>query len=189
MVRNRRNVPAGIQAFVDSVDRLSDGTIRFEYDDDIWLPDDPAQEIHLIEDIQAGKVDVGWFGARALDSFGVTSFQAMLAPFLVDSYELQTRIFEAGIPTRMLDGVQDAGLVGIGVLPGLLRKLMAMTQPFASPSDFAGAVVGTSGGELAIETFRRHLEQPPNESPHRRRSTGSTRWTIRFLRSSAIGIT
>jgi TRAP-type C4-dicarboxylate transport system substrate-binding protein len=146
-------VPAGIQAFVDSVDRLSGGTIRFEYDEDIWLSDDPEQERHLIEGVQAGKVDVAWFGARALDSFGVTSFQAMLAPFLVDSYELQDRIFEAGIPTRMLDGVQGARLVGIGVLPGLLRKLMGMTQPFETPSDFDGAVVGTSGGELAIDTF------------------------------------
>ena len=154
LVRTDFPIPAGIGAFVEAVDRLSQGSIEFEYDDDIWRQNDPAQEIHLIEDVQAGNVDVAWFGARALDSFGVTSFQALLAPFLVDSYELQDRVFEAGIPARMLDGVQDAGLVGIGVQPGLLRRMIGMTDPFVTPHDFADAVVGTSGGELAKQTFR-----------------------------------
>jgi len=153
-----------IAEFVKAVDRLSDGGIEFEYDDDIWRQNDPEQEIHLIEDVQAGNVDVAWFGARALDSFGVTSFQALLAPFLVDSYELQDRIFEAGIPARMLDGVQDAGLVGIGVLPGPLRRMIGVAHPFATPDDFSGAVVGTSGGELAKDTFRT-LGAIPKEVP------------------------
>ena len=52
----------------------------------------------MIEDVQAGKVDMGWVGARAFDAVGVTSFQALVAPFLVDSYELQDRVFQAGIP-------------------------------------------------------------------------------------------
>jgi TRAP-type C4-dicarboxylate transport system substrate-binding protein len=154
LVRTDAQLPGGIGAFVEAVDRLSQGSIELVYDDDIWSQNDPAQEIHLIEDVQAGNVDVAWFGARALDSFGVTSFQALLAPFLVDSYELQDRVFEAGIPTRMLDGVQDAGLVGIGVQPGLLRRMIGIADPFVTPDDFADAVVGTSGGELAKQTFR-----------------------------------
>ena len=154
LVRTDSPLPAGIGAFVDAVDRLSQGSIEFEYDDDSWRENDPAQEIQLIEDVQAGNVDVAWFGARALDSFGVTSFQALLAPFLVDSYELQDRVFEAGIPARMLEDVQDARLVAIGVQPGLLRRMIGIADPFVTPDDFADAVVGTSGGELAKQTFR-----------------------------------
>jgi TRAP-type C4-dicarboxylate transport system substrate-binding protein len=153
MVRTDPTLPPPIQEFVEAVERLSEDTIRFEYDDDIWREGDPAQEIRLIEDIQAGNIDIGWVGARAFDSLGVTSFQALLAPFLVDNYELQDRVFGAGIPDRMLDDVDQLGLVGIGVLPGPLRKVMGVTHPFTEPSDFAGVVMGTSGGELADDTF------------------------------------
>ena len=93
-------------------------------------------------------------GARVFDTFGVTSFQALLAPLLVDSYEFQDRVFAAGIPAEMLDGVEQIGLTGIGVLPGPLRKIMGVAHPFTAPTDYAGMVVGNSGGELADETFR-----------------------------------
>ncbi len=148
-------LPPQLQPFVDGVNRLSEGTIRIDYDDNPgWRDGDPEQELRMIEAVQAGDVDIAWVGARVLDSFGVTSFHAVLAPFLVDSYELQDRVFEAGIPARMLTGVEEIGLVGVGVLPGPLRKLTGITHPFTTPADFAGAVFGTSGGELAEDAFR-----------------------------------
>ena len=46
----------------------------------------------------------------------------MLAPFLVDSLELERRVLESPLATRMLEGVEHAGLVGIALLPGPLRS-------------------------------------------------------------------
>jgi TRAP-type C4-dicarboxylate transport system substrate-binding protein len=154
LVRPGNNFPTSIGRFAEEVERLSDGTIRIEYVDDMWHDGDPAQEVRLIEDVQAGNVDIGWVGARIFDSFGITSFQALLAPLLVDSYELQAAVFEARIPTQMLEGVEQIGLAGIGVLPGPLRKIMGLAHPFTTPANYAGMVVGNSGGELADETFR-----------------------------------
>ena len=50
-------------------------------------------------------MDLAWVGARAFDRVGVTDFQALLAPLVVDSHDLQAAVFEAGIPDEMLAGV------------------------------------------------------------------------------------
>ena len=97
---------------------------------------------------------MAWVGARAFDSVGVTGFRALVAPFLVDSYELQDQVFAAGIPARMLEGLDVSDLTGIGVLPGPLRQMVGIDHPFTDPDDFEGAVVGTSGGDLAERTLR-----------------------------------
>ena len=39
--------------------------------------------------VAAGQVDLGWSGTRVFDTMGVTSFQALHAPMLIDSYALQ----------------------------------------------------------------------------------------------------
>ena len=67
---------------------------------------------------------------------GVTDFQALLAPFAVDSHDLQKAVFEAGIPDEMLAGVDSAGVQGIGVLPGPMRKVLGIDHAFVSPDDF-----------------------------------------------------
>ena len=60
---------------------------------------------------------------------GVTSFQALLAPFLVDSLELERRVLESPLATRMLEGVEQAGVVGIALLAGPLRARSVSRVP------------------------------------------------------------
>ena len=111
---------------------------------------------------------MGWVGARALEGVGVTSFQALLAPLLVDSYELEAAVFEEGIAEQMLADIteqmladgDEAGLTGIAVLPGPLRKMMGIAQPFTAPADFADQVVGYSGGPLAERSLEALGAQP-----------------------------
>ena len=64
-------------------------------------------------------------------------------------------MFETGIPARMFEHVDEVGLTGIGVLPGPLRKVMVIVDPFVAPSDFEEQVVGTSGGVLVRADARR----------------------------------
>lgn len=97
---------------------------------------------------------MAWVGARAFDTVGVTSFQALVAPLLIDSYDLEAKVFEQGIPERMLDGVGELDLVGIGVLPGPMRKLLGVSKPFVRPGDFPGQVVGLQDSAVAAETLR-----------------------------------
>ena len=96
---------------------------------------------------------MAWVGARAFDQAGVTSFQALLAPLLIDNLELQGKVFDAGIPQEMLSGLDKLDLVGIGVLPGPMRKVLGIREPFTKPGDFAAAVVGIQDSGVADQTF------------------------------------
>jgi TRAP-type C4-dicarboxylate transport system substrate-binding protein len=142
-----------LRVFAEEVARRSDGALRIEFEPE-WRAGDPNAERGTIEDVEAGKADMAWVGARVFDTLDVPSFQALLAPLLVDSYELEGRVFESGIPASMLDGVEKVGVVGIGVLPGPMRKLLGVSHPFLQPSDFAGQVIGGSKNELSARTFQ-----------------------------------
>jgi TRAP-type C4-dicarboxylate transport system substrate-binding protein len=142
-----------LQVFADEVARRSDGTLQVEFKRE-WRRNDPKAERGTIEDVKAGKVDMAWVGARVFDTLDVTSFQALLAPLLVDSYDLEGRVFESEIPTSMLGGVEELGVVGVGVLPGQMRKLLGVSHPFLEPSDFEGQVIGGAKNELSVRTFQ-----------------------------------
>jgi TRAP-type C4-dicarboxylate transport system substrate-binding protein len=144
------NITSGTQpqvsAFTDEVERLSGGTIEIEVKDN-WRGG--VLESVTIEDVRAGEVDMAWVGARAFDDF-----RALLAPLLVDSYDLEEKVFAAGIPARMMGGFDELGLVSIAVLPGPMRKMLGVDHPFVKPSDFEGQVVGSDATPLAEATMR-----------------------------------
>jgi TRAP-type C4-dicarboxylate transport system substrate-binding protein len=96
---------------------------------------------------------MAWVGARAFDRAGVTSFQALVAPLLIDSLELQGKVFDDGLPREMLSGLDTLDLVGIGVLPGPMRKVLGVRKPFTKVGDFAGSVVGIQDSGVADQTF------------------------------------
>ena len=145
-------MPGQLDVFADEVARLSDGTLRVEFAPE-WRPGDPNAEPGTIEDVKEGKVDMAWVGARVFDTLGVTSFQPLLAPLLVDSYDLERRVFESGLPEKMLSSVDELGVVGIGVLPGPMRKLVGVDHPFVRLADFEGQIVGGADNTLAERTF------------------------------------
>ncbi len=142
-----------LQVFAEEVARHSNGTMRIEFEPG-WRAGDPNAERGTIEDVEAGKVDMAWVGARVFDTLDVTNFQALLAPLLVDSYDLEEKVFESGIATSMLEGVEELDVVGIGVLPGPIRRLLGVSHPFLEPSDFEGEVIGGAENELSVRTFQ-----------------------------------
>lgn len=144
--------PEQLDAFARAVERQSGGTLRIQFAPN-WRAGDLKQERDMIADVRAGKVELGWVGARAWDWEGVKSFDALLAPFLIDSHALEQRVFEAGIPQRMLPAVGKTGVVPIGVLPGPLRTVLGVGRPLSGPADFRGKTIGAQG-IVAAETMR-----------------------------------
>jgi TRAP-type C4-dicarboxylate transport system substrate-binding protein len=142
-----------ISAYADELSQITDGKLTVEIKGD-WRRGDTRFEARTIRDVKAGKVDMAWVGARVFDTLGVESFQALVAPLLIDSYELEARVFEQGIPQRMVEAVDRLGVVGIGVLPGPMRKLLGLSHPFVHPRDFAGEVVGMQDSEVARKTLK-----------------------------------
>ena len=144
--------PEQLVRWAESVERLSIGTVKIEFQNG-WRYGEVDFEAGTLSDVADGKVDLAWAGARAFDTVGVASFQALVAPMLVDSHDLQAAVFEAGIPEQMLEGVDELGLVGVGVLPGPMRKLLGTDHPYVVPADFADNVIGLQASGVAEQTF------------------------------------
>jgi TRAP-type C4-dicarboxylate transport system substrate-binding protein len=144
--------PAQLTAWITAVQDLSHGSIRIELKNS-WHANEAGNEVQMVRDVKRGKVELAWVGARVMDRVGVTSFQALLAPMLVDSYNLESSVFQDGMPAQMLTGVESAGVVGIGVLPGPMRKVMGIAKPFLTPADFAGARIADQDSALTQLTL------------------------------------
>lgn len=142
-----------VGGFANEVRRLSGGTMRI----DIIGPlanRRASFEQGVIHDVSAGKVEVGAVGARAWDSVGVNSFRALGAPLLIDSYSLQERVLTSPLLKEMLAGLSPTGLVGLGVLPGVLRRPVGVSRPLRGPSDYEGARIGLQQSMVATAALR-----------------------------------
>jgi TRAP-type transport system periplasmic protein len=141
--------------FVDRVEELSSGemviTVANSYGD--FVPD---VEERVVRDVAAGTVDLGWVGSRMFDTIGVESLQALTAPMLVDSYALQNAVIGSGMTDEMLSGLDEVGVVGLGVLADGLRKPIGVAGPIVGPADWEGIGFGTyksKGQERAIRAL------------------------------------
>jgi TRAP-type transport system periplasmic protein len=142
-----------LDGFVTEVRRLSAGKIRIDVKSG-WQSDQVKFENELIGDVRTGKVNLGVVGSRAWDSVGVISLRALTAPLLIDSYALQDRVVRSPISAQMLTGLRPLGLVGIGVLPGPLRKPLGVTRPLLRPADYARSRIGVQQSRVADATMR-----------------------------------
>jgi TRAP-type C4-dicarboxylate transport system substrate-binding protein len=171
---------------VAAVQRLSGGTLRIEATT-LWRDGQPDYEAATVADVRRGDVDLAIVGARVFDLLGTTSFHAVLAPFLVDSLALEGRVLASPMAQRMLAGVEDVGVVGLGVLPGALRRPVGFRRATVTADDFDGAVVGVRLSELVARTYhalgaRTRTVTDSRELP-RIDATDTTVTTLDFTRS------
>ena len=145
--------PPQVQAFAEAVEEQSHGSLRLNFTDS-WHKGEVDFERHTLKDVTQGRIQGAWVGVRSLDLVGVTSFQPLVAPLLVDSHTVQDRIFSEGIPAEMARGLQGHGLVALAVLPGPMRKVLGVRKPFREPADFRGAVLGIQGGAIPEATAK-----------------------------------
>jgi TRAP-type C4-dicarboxylate transport system substrate-binding protein len=107
----------------------------------------------VVDEVRAGRADIGAVGARTMSALGVRTYEPLIAPFVVDSYDLQSDVLgDQQLVDLMSSGLTEVGLVAIGVFPGPLRYL-ASREPMASPSDFVGKRVAISKSGVAQDTF------------------------------------
>jgi TRAP-type transport system periplasmic protein len=142
-----------VQGFSAEVSRLSGGTIRVEVESR-WRFGQVAFENGLINDVRAGKADLGVAGTRAWDSFGVHSLDALNAPLLIDSDALQQRVLQSSLIPPMLHGLAPLGLAGLGILPGPLRRPLGVARPLLGPSDYAGLQIGVQQSKVGSATMQ-----------------------------------
>jgi TRAP-type C4-dicarboxylate transport system substrate-binding protein len=141
-----------ITAFASEVARLSGGALRIRVVDAGTA--DPDYEATTIRNMQQGRADLAFAGSRAWDEFGAKRLRALSAPLLIDSYRLQERVLQSELLDPMLEELQPLGLVGIGILPGAIRRPLGVEHRLAAPSDFSGLTIGTQQSRVADATLR-----------------------------------
>jgi TRAP-type C4-dicarboxylate transport system substrate-binding protein len=139
--------------YAQAVERLSGGTIRVHVISD-WENQWVDGERRTIADVQAGRAKLAVVGARVWDTIGVDSFDALLAPFLVDTLDAERRVASSPIAATMLSGVGRAGVVGLALLPGALRRPFGYRRALVGRADYVGARMGVKPGRVEEETLR-----------------------------------
>jgi len=142
-----------VEEFIDAVRLLSRGRLRIHVNPDVHK-DEVNYDQRLIGDVRAGRFQMATVGVRAFDLEGVTSFRPLVAPLVVNSYELEAAVLESPLADRMLAGVHRLGLAGVGLVPGDLRRPLGLKHPLLRPADFAGLRFGTRPSALGADTLR-----------------------------------
>jgi TRAP-type transport system periplasmic protein len=143
-----------LDPWAHEVETRSGGTLHIRFANN-WRLRERDFEAGLIRDVKATKVvDMGWVGSRAFDAVKVSTFDALHAPFVIDSYTLEQAVLQSRIPDRMLMGLKPLGLVGLGVLPGPLRRPLSAPRPLRTLADFAGLRVGYQGASEPAHALR-----------------------------------
>jgi TRAP-type C4-dicarboxylate transport system substrate-binding protein len=145
--------PTAVNGFVAEVARLSHGAMRIAVTAR-WRYGEVKYENGLIHDVRVRKVDLGVAGTRAWDSVGVRSFRALGAPLLIDSYSLQDRVLATAVVAHMLPALRRLGLVGLGVLPGELRRPLGVAHPLRGRRDYVGRRIGVQQSLVASAAMR-----------------------------------
>ena len=148
---NGNDASIELDPFAKAVARLSKGSLAIRFDNG-WRAGTTDYERGIIRDVAGGRADLGWVGTRAFDDAGVRAFDALHAPLLVDSYDVERRVLEGPLAGQMLAALPH-GLAGIGVLPGPMRKPLGIA-PFTEPADFRGRAVAITRSAVASATLR-----------------------------------
>jgi TRAP-type C4-dicarboxylate transport system substrate-binding protein len=147
------NAAPVIGDFVSQVKERSGGNLRIQVVNR-WGEYVADAEQQVVRAVAAGKVDLGWAGARVFDTMGVTSFQALQAPMLIDSYPLERAVVASDLPGQMLQGLNKVGVRGLGVLADGLHKPIGVEHPMLDAADWRGITFGTFRSRIQAQAIR-----------------------------------
>jgi C4-dicarboxylate-binding protein DctP len=125
--------------FARRVEDLSNGDMRVKVSFNVAGEQTPDMEARVARRVRSGDFDLGWLAARVYDQFGVRSFQALQAPFLITDYELLNRAAQSPLADEMLAGLDRVNLSGLALVPELLRHPAARRHALLSLEDYDGA--------------------------------------------------
>ncbi|WP_456844681.1 TRAP transporter substrate-binding protein [Cellulomonas sp. P5_C6] len=141
-----------VTAFAEEVARLSDGAVQVDIQ---WqaVPYGPGSEAELARRVRDGSLDLGWVPTRALGGVGEHRFEALSAPFVVDSNEVADAVASSPLAADMLADLDDHGLVGLALVVEGLRHPVAYGDPLLTPDDFRGLRIRTADDDVAQQIY------------------------------------
>jgi len=130
-----------VDYFVRRVAQLSNGALRVRTFNQ-WGDFAPDSEARVVRGVAAGKADLGWAGSRVFDTLGVSSFRALSAPLLINSYPLERALLNSDTPTRMLPAITAMHVSPLAMLGDGLRHPVAVHRPLLGAADWRGLAIG-----------------------------------------------
>ena len=151
-----------VRYFAAQVAKLSAGAMKIDvaFDANPGRNTVPDVEARVAKSVRDGRYDLGWIGARAWDELGVTSFQALQAPFLITNYALLDKVVTSSLADEMLGGLQEYGVMGLALVPSFMRHPVGLTDPLVSVSDYSVARIRTIASR-ATDALMRSLGATP----------------------------
>jgi TRAP-type C4-dicarboxylate transport system substrate-binding protein len=153
-IANRDSGKQDLAEYVDAVNRLSDGSIRLQLETDWRQADGDAGDARTVADVRAARVDLAKVPVRAYDRLGIVDFEALRAPLLVDGFDLERAVLASPVRDEMLRGVRSAGVEGLALLPGDLRRPFGLARPLRGPSDYRGRTIAVGPSRVSELTVR-----------------------------------
>ena len=121
-----------VNKYVTDVATASGGNITITPTFDAGKDTEKGFELGVANLVQHGEADLAVVSTRAWDLAGVTSLQALQAPYLIDNDPLVLAVAESDIARRSLDAMGN-GVVGLTMWPEDLRHLFSFPN---CPKDF-----------------------------------------------------
>jgi TRAP-type C4-dicarboxylate transport system substrate-binding protein len=131
----------GVDEMLKRVEALSNGNVKIEMAFRVG-EFEPDAEQQIVRGVAEGTYDLGVVGTRVFDTLGVSNFQALDAPMLIDSYAVEAAVLQGDIPVRMLRSLDQLHVSGLGLLADGLRKPVAVEKPLLGPNDWRGISFG-----------------------------------------------
>jgi TRAP-type C4-dicarboxylate transport system substrate-binding protein len=139
--------------FARKAGRLSGGTLQISLRSELY-GERPDKERRVARDLQAGRLPLAWDATRVWDTEGVTSFQGLQAPFLIDSVALMERVIASPLAAQAASGLGAKGVTGLGLAAINLRRPLGARKAFTSVADFRGAKVNVITSRISEDILR-----------------------------------
>lgn len=136
--------------FVGAIDRLSDHRLRAEVDPTTYFSETPGGEARLVGDLRSGKVGFGFVPSRDWADAGDPGFQAVQAPFVISTTAAAATLTASPAAGDLLRGLDSANVVGLGLVAGEARRLIAR-KPITGAGDLAGTRVRINDNHQAAQ--------------------------------------
>jgi len=144
-----------IAAFLEHVERLAEGRLHLELVHGWTSPRERDGERTVLEDLARGAADLAWVGARSVGAaLGIRALEPLHAPLLFPNEEAVRRFLTIADVAPLLAPLREAGLVGLALLPGGMRRPFGLTSPLVGPDDWSGKIIRSHGSLTAIASFR-----------------------------------
>ena len=138
--------------FLDELAKLSGGALQLNAEPGFQAAT-KSIEVGALQAVKSGHADIAIVPVRAYAFVGVTSFDALMAPMLVDNMELQQQVINDSVASEMVDGVKSAGFAGIGILPGPIRVPDGISRRLLGPATYSGARIAFSASPVAKQSL------------------------------------